>query len=302
MKGLDLQVGDIPEQIADLERVIIQRVASSVLDNAQILLRAVELVAEIDCFLTFALAAIEYSLVRPTLHNYSIINIKQGRNLIQELLSYSFVPNDTVLGEKQKSLKELKEKQMNIEMEQEQEKDMIESRIEQCDIPSSPCIQFCSMEYKVIKNKQNNKKRGNQFSGSGINTSSIVSSLQQSHSSSMQTLPPHKLESLDDDVIFTYRLIPGRSNVSLSLFCARRAGIPKHIVLRAAEVSSYFTSGHNTIPQMNFLTTKRINNLPFTSRDSGVQQDRYIQAAELFTQLSEEGSSAETILSALQRI
>ena len=50
MKDLDLRLGDIPEQISDIERHIFADIEQTIEKNTPTILAAVDLIAEIDWF------------------------------------------------------------------------------------------------------------------------------------------------------------------------------------------------------------------------------------------------------------
>ena len=54
MKELDLRLGDIPEQISDIERHILADVEQCIEENSMTLLLATDLIAEIDWFAPFS--------------------------------------------------------------------------------------------------------------------------------------------------------------------------------------------------------------------------------------------------------
>ena len=50
--------------------------------------------AELDCLLSFAAATRSYGYVRPTMAEDNVIDIKEGRHPLQEMIVDHFVPND----------------------------------------------------------------------------------------------------------------------------------------------------------------------------------------------------------------
>ncbi|KAL4201373.1 hypothetical protein AMTRI_Chr02g258370 [Amborella trichopoda] len=94
-RELDLLLGDLYHKILDMERAITRDLVSQIHHYAGHLQRAVNFTAELDCILSLALAAKQYNYVRPLLTEESIINIRNGRHVLQEMTVDTFVPNDT---------------------------------------------------------------------------------------------------------------------------------------------------------------------------------------------------------------
>ncbi|KAI3948865.1 hypothetical protein MKX01_022279 [Papaver californicum] len=94
-RELDDLIGDIYHKILDMERAIIRDLVSHVLVFSSHLIKAVNFAAELDCFLSLALVARQNNYVRPTLTEESVIDIRNGRHVLQEMTVDTFVPNDT---------------------------------------------------------------------------------------------------------------------------------------------------------------------------------------------------------------
>ncbi|XP_020590796.1 DNA mismatch repair protein MSH5 isoform X4 [Phalaenopsis equestris] len=95
-----MNYGDRAPQIVyihqiDMERAIIRDLVSRILHFAPHLVKAVNFAAELDCFLSLALIARQNNYVRPILTEDSLIDIQNGRHVLQELTVDTFVPNDT---------------------------------------------------------------------------------------------------------------------------------------------------------------------------------------------------------------
>ena len=56
------------------------------------------MLAELDCLLSLAACAREYSLVKPTLTEQSVLEVKGGRHPLLHLVVSQLVPNDCALG------------------------------------------------------------------------------------------------------------------------------------------------------------------------------------------------------------
>ncbi|XP_050941703.1 DNA mismatch repair protein MSH5 isoform X3 [Cucumis melo] len=94
-RELDNLLGDIYHKILDMERAIIRDLVSHILVFSLHLLKAVDFAAELDCFLSLALIARQNNYVRPDLTADSMLDIKNGRHVLQEMAVDTFIPNDT---------------------------------------------------------------------------------------------------------------------------------------------------------------------------------------------------------------
>ncbi|XP_023007699.1 DNA mismatch repair protein MSH5 isoform X2 [Cucurbita maxima] len=94
-RELDNLLGDIYHKILDMERAIIRDLVSHILVFSLHLLKAVDFAAELDCFLSLALIARQNNYVRPVLSADSMLDIKNGRHILQEMAVDTFIPNDT---------------------------------------------------------------------------------------------------------------------------------------------------------------------------------------------------------------
>ncbi|KAK6946930.1 DNA mismatch repair protein MutS, C-terminal [Dillenia turbinata] len=94
-RELDSLLGDIYHKILDMERAITRDLVSHVLLFTTHLLQAVNFAAELDCLLSLTLVARQNKYVRPILTEESVIDIKNGRHVLQEMTVDTFIPNDT---------------------------------------------------------------------------------------------------------------------------------------------------------------------------------------------------------------
>lgn len=78
-----------------MERAILRDLVSRMLQFAPQLIKAVNFAAELDCFISLALIARQNNYVRPILTEDSLLDIHNGRHVLQELTVDTFVPNDT---------------------------------------------------------------------------------------------------------------------------------------------------------------------------------------------------------------
>ncbi|OVA07809.1 DNA mismatch repair protein MutS [Macleaya cordata] len=94
-KELDNLFGDIYHKILDMERAIVRDLVSHILLFSSHLIKAVNFAAELDCFLSLALVARQNNYVRPILTEETLLDIRNGRHVLQEMAVDTFVPNDT---------------------------------------------------------------------------------------------------------------------------------------------------------------------------------------------------------------
>ncbi|XP_030929855.1 DNA mismatch repair protein MSH5 isoform X2 [Quercus lobata] len=94
-RELDDLLGDIYHKILDMERVITRDLVTHVLLFSTHLLKAVNFAAELDSFLSLALVAHQNNYVRPTLTTENLLDIQNGRHVLQEMTVDTFIPNDT---------------------------------------------------------------------------------------------------------------------------------------------------------------------------------------------------------------
>ncbi|CAI0437253.1 unnamed protein product [Linum tenue] len=94
-RELDELLGDIYHKILDMERAITRDVVSHILQFSVQMLKAIDFVAELDCLLSLALVARQNNYVRPILTEETLIDIQNGRHVLQEMTVDTFIPNDT---------------------------------------------------------------------------------------------------------------------------------------------------------------------------------------------------------------
>ncbi|KAK9133356.1 hypothetical protein Scep_012884 [Stephania cephalantha] len=96
-RELDNVLGDIYHKILDMERAIIRDLVSHILLFSSHILNAVHFAAELDCFLSLTIIARQNNYVRPVLSEESVIDIQNGRHVLQEMTVDTFVPNNTMI-------------------------------------------------------------------------------------------------------------------------------------------------------------------------------------------------------------
>ncbi|XP_071733710.1 DNA mismatch repair protein MSH5-like [Rutidosis leptorrhynchoides] len=94
-RELDSLLGDIYHKILDTERAITRDLVSHILEFSMHLLKGVNFAAELDCLLSLALVARQNNYVRPTLSAEPVLDIRNGRHVLQEMTVGTFIPNDT---------------------------------------------------------------------------------------------------------------------------------------------------------------------------------------------------------------
>ncbi|XP_048235464.1 DNA mismatch repair protein MSH5 isoform X2 [Ricinus communis] len=94
-RELDDLLGDIYHKVLDMERAITRDLVSHILLFSTFLLKAVNFVAELDCLLSLALVARQNNYSRPILTEETLLDIQNGRHVLQELTVDTFIPNDT---------------------------------------------------------------------------------------------------------------------------------------------------------------------------------------------------------------
>ncbi|KAH9846354.1 muts domain V-domain-containing protein [Lenzites betulinus] len=97
MNDMDMHIGDLHPAIVDREIEIIQVLQEKVLAFEADIARACDICAELDCLLSFAAASRAQDYRRPRMTEMNVINIKQGRHPLQELVVDTFVPNDAFI-------------------------------------------------------------------------------------------------------------------------------------------------------------------------------------------------------------
>nr|POE47349.1 dna mismatch repair protein msh5 [Quercus suber] len=97
MTEMDQYFGDIYGQICDKEIEITQQLIERILEYEELLECASDICGELDGLVALAKGALLHNLVKPTLCEENVIEIKGGRHLLQELTVPSYVTNDTYI-------------------------------------------------------------------------------------------------------------------------------------------------------------------------------------------------------------
>lgn len=98
VKELDDTIGDVQSSITDRQRTLLLEVEDGLLDAESPLQHLAAMLSRIDAFISLGVIATEMDFVRPEIVEESVIIIKEGRHLLQELtVDGNFVPNDTFI-------------------------------------------------------------------------------------------------------------------------------------------------------------------------------------------------------------
>ncbi|KAI0755181.1 DNA mismatch repair protein MutS [Daedaleopsis nitida] len=97
MRDMDIHIGDLHPAIVDREIEIMQVLQEKILVYDQAIGHVCDVCAELDCLISFASAARSNDYRRPCMTEDNVIDIKQGRHPLQELVVDTFVPNDTLI-------------------------------------------------------------------------------------------------------------------------------------------------------------------------------------------------------------
>ncbi|KAL3508470.1 hypothetical protein ACH5RR_027871 [Cinchona calisaya] len=94
-RELDNLLGDLYHKILDMERAITGDLVSYILQFSSHIKNGIDFVAELDCFLSLALVARQNNYVRPVVTAENLLDIRNGRHVLQEMTVDTFIPNDT---------------------------------------------------------------------------------------------------------------------------------------------------------------------------------------------------------------
>ncbi|KAI2635026.1 putative MSH5 protein [Xylaria nigripes] len=97
MKEMDEEFGDSYCMIIDREIEIIHQLAVEVLDREAAIIAASEVLGELDSLLALATLCGQNKWTAPEITNGNFLHIEGGRHPLQELVTSSFIPNDTFM-------------------------------------------------------------------------------------------------------------------------------------------------------------------------------------------------------------
>ncbi|ORX35171.1 muts domain V-domain-containing protein [Kockovaella imperatae] len=96
-QALDNEFGDIGGMIMARELEIASIMAEKLLLHEKEFESIQEIVANLDCLLALAKAALNYQLIRPLMSEEPLLEIRAGRHILQELCVSNYIPNDTMM-------------------------------------------------------------------------------------------------------------------------------------------------------------------------------------------------------------
>ncbi|XP_059664844.1 DNA mismatch repair protein MSH5 isoform X3 [Cornus florida] len=272
-RELDSLLGDIYHKILDMERAITGDLVSHILLFSTHLIKAVNFTAELDCFLSLALVARQNNYVRPTLTTENLLDIRNGRHVLQEMTVDTYIPNDTKIRDDGRiniitgpnySGKSIYIKQVALIV--------FLSHIGSF-VPADAAIVgltdriFCAMGSKLLTAEQSTfmidlQQVGimlrhatseslcllDEF-GKGTLTEDGIGLLGGTIDHFVTCCEPPKSDKIKyytmsvlrpdnnctdiEDIVFLYRLVPGHALLSYGLHCALLAGVPEEVIRRA---------------------------------------------------------------------
>lgn len=107
LKEYEEKILGAEEHILDIETQLFNDLVLSVADYIEPIQHNALLVAKIDCLLSFAVSAVEYSYIRPEINDSYVLDIKAGRHpVIENQLppGESYIPNDLMLDTKKQQI------------------------------------------------------------------------------------------------------------------------------------------------------------------------------------------------------
>ncbi|CAH9118028.1 unnamed protein product [Cuscuta europaea] len=293
-RELDTLLGDIYHKILDMERAITRDIVSHVLQFVVPIHNAVNFAAELDCLLSLSLVARQNNYIRPTLTAQNVLDIHNGRHLLQEMTVDTFIPNDTKISEEGRvniitgpnySGKSIYVKQVALIVFLSHIGSFVPA--EAATVGLTDRI-FCATGSKFMTAEQSTfmidlhqvgimlrhatphslclldefgkgtlAEDGIGVLGGVINhfvscyeppkvlvcthltevfDSGCLLESKRIKYYTMSVLSPEKGSGDLEDVVFLYRLVPGRALLSFGLHCALLAGIPQEVVKRAVAV------------------------------------------------------------------
>nr|XP_016437797.1 PREDICTED: DNA mismatch repair protein MSH5-like isoform X2 [Nicotiana tabacum] len=325
-RELDNLLGDIYHKILDMERAIMRDLVSHILQLSVHVNKAVNFAAELDCILALALVARQNNYVRPNLTKEDVIDIRNGRHVLQEITVGTFIPNDTKVSHEGRiniitgpnySGKSIYIKQVALIVFLSHIGSFVPA--DAATVGLTDRI-FCAMGSKFMTAEQSTfmidlhqvgmmlrhasprslclldefgkgtlTEDGIGLLGGTINhfvscydppkvlvcthlteifDNSCLLESDRIKCYTMSVLSPDKDCADVEDIVFLYRLVPGRAFLSYGLHCAQLAGLPHEVLKRAALILD---------------TLKNDNQIERLRRDNVIARDQqYKDAVEKF--------------------
>ncbi|XP_015088879.1 DNA mismatch repair protein MSH5 isoform X3 [Solanum pennellii] len=262
-KELDNLLGDIYHKILDMERAITRDLVSHILQFSVHVHKAVSFAAELDCILALALVARQNNYVRPNLTAEDLLDIRSGRHVLQEMTVDTFIPNDTnitlegrinIITGPNYSGKSIYIKQVALIVFLSHIGSYVPAdaaTVGLTDRHASP-RSLCLMDEF---GKGTLTEDGIGLLGGTINhfvscydppkvlvcthlteifDNGCLLESDRIKCYTMSVLSPDKGCADVEDIVFLYRLVPGRALLSYGLHCAQLAGLPEEVLTRAA--------------------------------------------------------------------
>ncbi|CAN4118258.1 unnamed protein product [Withania somnifera] len=292
-RELDNLLGDIYHKILDMERAITRDLVSHILQFSVHVHKAVSFAAELDCILALALVARQNNYVRPNLTAEDLLDIRNGRHVLQEMTVDTFIPNDTKISHEGRiniitgpnySGKSIYIKQVALIVFLSHIGSYVPA--DAATVGLTDRI-FCAMGSKFMNAEQSTfmidlhqvgimlrhasprslclmdefgkgtlTEDGIGLLGGSINhfvscddppkvlvcthlteifdNSCLLEESDRIKCYTMSVLSPDKDCADVEDIVFLYRLVPGRALLSYGLHCAQLAGLPDKVLTRAA--------------------------------------------------------------------
>ncbi|KAH9157823.1 hypothetical protein AeRB84_000378 [Aphanomyces euteiches] len=96
-RELDERFGDMHGYILDIQHQYLSELTKAVLEQEHQLLDMLQLVSELDCYLSLSSCAQNFNFVRPAISEDAILLAKDARHPLQELTVETYIPNDITL-------------------------------------------------------------------------------------------------------------------------------------------------------------------------------------------------------------
>jgi DNA mismatch repair protein MutS len=100
LKELEARILGAEEKMLQLEEICFQKIVAAVFDFIEPIQFNAQVIAELDCLLSFAVVAKKYQYTKPQLDDSHVIDIQQGRHPVIERhlpLGEQYIPNDVWL-------------------------------------------------------------------------------------------------------------------------------------------------------------------------------------------------------------
>ncbi|XP_062077683.1 DNA mismatch repair protein MSH5 isoform X4 [Humulus lupulus] len=262
---LDNLLGDIYHKILDMERAIIRDLVSHILLFSRHLHEAVNFTAELDCLLSLALVARQNNYVRPTLTEENLLDIQNGRHVLQEMTVDTFIPNDTKIQNEGRiniitgpnySGKSIYIKQVALIVFLSHIGSYVPAEAATVGLTDRQATSrsLCLLDEfgKGTLTEDGIGLLGGTISHfvsfeeppkvlvcthlTELFDKNCLPKFEKIKFYTMSVLRPDNNSTNTGDVVFLYRLVPGYALLSYGLHCAQLAGVPEEVIKRAASL------------------------------------------------------------------